>query len=94
MASRGNPEYMQFAHRTIMAAGRRVAAGDCADLARLRGLQASVNDAVDMAVTGLIAEGFSIGDIARELGISRQAVHQRYGVAITAGYARREAVAS
>lgn len=94
MAARGNAEYMTFAQRTIKAAGRRVAEGDVAELASLMELQQHVRDALDVAVQGLIAEGFSIGDIARHIGMSRQAVQQRWALTIQAGIAQRQAVAS
>lgn len=85
---------MTFAQRTIKAAGRRVAEGDVAELASLMELQQHVRDALDVAVQGLIAEGFSIGDIARHIGMSRQAVQQRWALTIQAGIAQRQQVAS
>jgi hypothetical protein len=74
-----NPDYIAFARRIIRAAGRRVAAGDVEGLADLLGLSAVLDHAVTQAVAGLRQHGYSWGEIANRLGISRQAAQQRWG---------------
>jgi len=73
-------EYVAFLHRVTMSGGRRVAGeGDPADLAELLELRATVDAAVLTAVRGLRERGWSWGQIAAELGVSRQAAQQAYG---------------
>lgn len=74
-----NDDYAAFARRVIRAHGRRVAAGDPDALAALVALAREVDAATGDAVTGLRAAGYSWGDIATRLGVSRQAVQQRWG---------------
>jgi hypothetical protein len=74
-----NDEYAAFARRIIRAHGRRVAAGDPDALVALLALAQEVSDATGEAVRGLRATGFSWEDIATRLGVSRQAVQQRWG---------------
>jgi hypothetical protein len=69
-------EFGKFAARIVRAYGRRIGDGD---LWALR-------DLVDQAVTDGVAAAreahdFSWTDVARELGVSRQAARQRYGKA-------------
>jgi len=71
-------DYAAFARRVIRAHGRR-AAGDPDALAALVALAREVDAATGDAVTGLRAAGYSWGDIAARLGVSRQAVQQRWG---------------
>jgi hypothetical protein len=74
-----NDDYAAFARRVIRAHGRRVAAGDPDALASLVALAREVDAATGDAVTGLRVAGYSWGDIATRLGVSRQAVQQRWG---------------
>jgi hypothetical protein len=75
-------EFGKFAARIVRAYGRRIGDGDLwalGDLVKLR-------DLVDQAVTDGVAAAreahdFSWTDVARELGVSRQAARQRYGKA-------------
>ena len=74
-----NDDYAAFARRIIRAHGRRVAAGDPDALVALVGLGRDVDAATTEGVTGLRAAGYSWGDIAGRLGVSRQAAQQRWG---------------
>ena len=73
-----NTEFTAFGRRVIRAAGRRVAAGDVDALPALAALAADVDAAITDAVTGLRAAGYSWGEIAARLGVTRQAAHQRW----------------
>ena len=74
-----NDEFAGFARRVIRAHGRRVAAGDPDALVALLALAREVSEATGEAVRGLRAAGYSWDDIAGRLGVSRQAVQQRWG---------------
>ena len=83
-ASRGsrqveNDEYVSFVGRVIRAAGRRIAAGDVETLPDLAGIARDLDAALVMAVKGLRDVGYSWDEIASRLGVSRQAVQQRWG---------------
>lgn len=73
-----NQDYAAFSRRVIRAAARRVAAGDVEELAHLFGLERELQRAIQTAVTGLRAQGYSWADIALRIGITRQAAHQRW----------------
>ena len=73
-----NDEFAAFSRRIVAAAGRRVAAGDVDALPELAALSAAVDAAITDAVTGLRAAGYSWGEIASRLGVTRQAAHQRW----------------
>lgn len=66
------------ARRFVRAIGRRIAEGDPEQLAELVRLQDTLDDAWRVAVDGLRAQGRSDTEIGRPLGISRQAVGQRW----------------
>ncbi|MBN9097011.1 MAG: hypothetical protein J0I49_02690 [Pseudonocardia sp.] len=74
-----NAEFTAFGRRIIRAAGRRIAAGDVEALPALAALSADLDAAIGDAVLGLRAAGYSWAEIASRLGVSRQAVHQRWG---------------
>lgn len=75
-----NTEFTAFARRIIRAHGRRVGDGDPVDLAELVGLAKDLDTVIDYAVRTMRANhGYSWADIARELGITRQAAQQRFG---------------
>ncbi len=78
-----NAEFTAFGSRVLRAAGRRVAAGDVDALPALAALSAEVDAAITTAVVGLRAAGYSWGEIAARLGVTRQAAHQRWST--TAG---------
>lgn len=80
-----NEEYAAFLRRGIRAMGRR-AACDVDALVLLRGLERDVDEALAAAVAGLHdgahfvdGAGFSYGEIAQRLGVTRQAVQKRWG---------------
>lgn len=75
-----NTEYLGFLRRAIRAAGKRVKAEDPSTLADLVKLQAELDAVIADAAKSLHDEHqFSWGDIAYELGVSRQAAFQRWG---------------
>jgi hypothetical protein len=73
------PEYAGFVRRSIRAHGRRVADADPEDLLDLLALHEVLDAAIEDAVRGQRAAGFSWAQIARPLGITRQAAQQRFG---------------
>lgn len=72
-------EYAAMLRRMIRAYARRVADADEADLAEMVALREQLEDAISIAVRGQRAQGHSWSYIARGLGTTRQAAHQRYG---------------
>ncbi len=74
-----NDEYGAFARRVIRAYARRIAAGDIEALAAMTVLANDLDQAISDAVTGLRTYGYSWAEIARPLGITRQAAQQRWG---------------
>jgi hypothetical protein len=76
---RETPDFAKAVKRMIRAQGRRVAAEDPENLAYLLELREAVNAAIDEAVAGQYAFGFSWTEIGRGLGITRQAARQMYG---------------
>lgn len=73
-----NSEFAAFGRRIIRAAGRRIAASDVDALPDLAALSADLDAAIGEAVLGLRAAGYSWGEIASRLGVTRQAAHQRW----------------
>jgi DNA-directed RNA polymerase specialized sigma24 family protein len=72
-------EYADFCRRVLRAYSRRVAQGDVESLVHLVDLSNEVDAAIRAAVSGLRRFGYSWGEIAKRLGVSRQAAHQRWG---------------
>ena len=70
-------DYAAFLRRSIRAMGRRVAEADPVALAQLCELRQALDAAEDEAMSGLAAQGFSYTEMARPLGITRQAARQR-----------------
>jgi hypothetical protein len=64
--------------RVVRAYSRRVAAGDIEALASMVTPAQDVEHAVQAAVIGLRAFGYSWTEVANRLGISRQAARQRW----------------
>jgi hypothetical protein len=73
-----NHDYAAFSRRVIHAAARRIAAGDVDELAHLLGLERELQCAIQIAVDGLRAQGYSWADIGLRIGITRQAAHHRW----------------
>jgi hypothetical protein len=88
-----NDEFTAFSRRVLRAAGRRVAAGDVDGLPDLAALAVALDAAISDAVVGLRAAGYSWGEIAARLGVTRQAAHQRWATG-TAGSSGSSGVAS
>lgn len=65
--------------RLIRAAGKRLAGYDPDQLPRLQALHRAVDDAMVTAVRGMRAQGITWVSIANELGVTKEAVVQRYG---------------
>jgi hypothetical protein len=74
-----NDEYARFLQRVIRAYSRRVASGDIDAISAMVRLQADLDQATREAITGLRGIGYSWADIGLRLGITRQAVQQRWG---------------
>lgn len=74
------PDYAAFVRRSIRAHGRRVGDADPEDLEQLLELREVVEEAIADAIAGQRANGFSWAQIARGLGVTRQAAQMRYGV--------------
>lgn len=75
-----NVEYARgFAGRVIRRLGERVAGCyEGEDLAALAALRADVDAALAVAVAGMRAQGCSWRVIGDELGMTRQAAHERF----------------
>jgi hypothetical protein len=74
-----NDDYAAFLRRVLRAYSRRIASGDIEALAYLAEIAEELHTVTCHAVTGLRAYGYSWADIARPLGITRQAAQQRWG---------------
>jgi hypothetical protein len=74
-----NDDYAAFARRVIRAYARRIATGDIEALTAMATLSNDLDQAINQAVTGLREYGYSWADIARPLGVTRQAAQQRFG---------------
>lgn len=79
-----NDEYAAFIQRVIRAYSRRVAAGDIEAIAEMTATARELDAAIQDAITGLRATGYSWADIAARLNITRQAAQQRWGSAASA----------
>jgi hypothetical protein len=73
-----NDEYAAFTRRVLRAYGRRIAGGDIDAIGDLDGLLGEVEAALSRAVSGLRDNGYSLAEIGLRLGVTRQAVHQRW----------------
>lgn len=74
-----NDDYMAFVGRIIKAGRKRIATADPEDLARWVALRNELDDAIGDAVRAQQAAGFSWAEIARPLGITKQAAFKRWG---------------
>jgi len=74
-----NSDYVAFAQRILGAYSRRVATGDVESLAHMVSLSDDINNAIQQAVNGLRAAGYSWTEIGARLGITRHAAQQRWG---------------
>ena len=74
-----NDEFGEFVARILRAYSVRVARGDIEALAHLWRLQGELDEAIETAVEGLRAEGWSWAEIGRRLGMTKQSAHERWG---------------
>jgi hypothetical protein len=74
-----NDEYAAFLRRVLRAYGRRIAAGDIDALVDMAAMADELESAMRLAVAGLRRVGYSWGEIAVRLGITRQGAQQRWG---------------
>jgi hypothetical protein len=74
-----NSEYAAFAQRILRAYSRRVASGDVESLAHMISLSHDIDNAIQQAVNGIRAAGYSWAEIGARLGVTRQAAQQRWG---------------
>ena len=77
-----NDEYAAFVRRVLRAYARRIANGDIDALRALNDIFDDVENALGRAVVGLRLLGYSWAEIGTRLGVSRQAVHQRWSETI------------
>ncbi len=91
-----NSDFDAFARRILRAYGRRVASGDVEALRALNTLSAELDATLRLAVAGLRGgeRPYSWQEIADRLGVSRQAVHLRYGDRSEAGRLDRRLIAA
>lgn len=79
MSYRETPDVARAVERLVRAIGRRVAADGIPEyLEELRRVERALDAAHREAVDGLRALGFSDTEIGRPLGVTRQAVRQRW----------------
>ena len=74
------PEYVRMLQRMMRAYARRVTQ-DCGDIEALAGLvdlATELEATTTLAIAGLRETGHSWAEIARVLGVTRQAAQQRY----------------
>jgi hypothetical protein len=74
-----NGAYAAFARRILGAYARRIATGDIESLTELTHLANDIDAAMQEAITGLRAFGYSWAEIGSRLGVTRQAAQQRWG---------------
>lgn len=75
---RSDEDVTEAIDRMVRALGRRIATADPDALRYLILIEESVAEAWSDSVAGLRESGFSDGQIGRELGVTRQAVAQRW----------------
>lgn len=74
-----NAKFAAFTRRILRAFARRVATGDIEALADMTQLATELDISIRTAVAGLRSSGYSWTEIADRLGVTRQAVHKRWG---------------
>lgn len=74
-----NKVFAGFVRRIIRAFGRRVGNGDVDALPDLLAARDAIDAAIGDAVVSLRLHGYSLSEIAARLGVSKQAVSQRWG---------------
>lgn len=71
-------EFLAFGRRILRAAGRRLAQADPDDLVAMIALRAELDTAIDHAVAGMRANGYSWAEIGTAVGMSKQAAYKRW----------------
>ncbi len=79
MSAKSLPQFGKVVTSMIRALGRRVATADTHNLMLLVEARDEVDRAIQMAVDGHRAMGFSWSEIGQGLGITKQAACQRFG---------------
>ena len=74
-----NDEFAEFARRVLRAYSCRIASGDIDALASFNALVSEADELLRTAIFCLRVRGYSWADIARRLGVTRQAAQQRWG---------------
>ena len=75
-------DYAAFAARIIRSLSGRVRDSDPESLRVFTDLRHELNAAEDQALIGLRAEGYTLAELARPLGVTKQAMFQRMRVAV------------
>jgi DNA-directed RNA polymerase specialized sigma24 family protein len=70
-------DYASFCRRIIRSLGQRVGDADPESLRYFQELRDLLTKAEDRAMVALTEAGYSCAEMARVLGVTRQAVHQR-----------------
>lgn len=73
-----NDEYAAFVRRVLKAYAARVALGDIDAVADMVAIARELDTLIQQSVDGLRAKGYSWSEIARRLGITKQAAHERW----------------
>lgn len=76
---RDHTAYFGMVRRVVRAAGKRAGRADPDDLAELVALREDLVLAIDMAVAGQRAAGYSWEQIGTALGMTRQSAQERWG---------------
>lgn len=74
-----NESFAKFVLSMTKRLGQRVAEADTAQLPYLQAVAAQADAALCHAVTELRANGYTWGEVGRDLGMTRQAAQQRFG---------------
>jgi hypothetical protein len=74
-----NSQYAAFARHILRAYVRRISAGDIDALPGMTALADEAQEALGWPVLGLRLHGYSWAEIGTRLGVTRQAVQQRWG---------------
>jgi hypothetical protein len=74
-----NDEYAAFVQRILRAYARRVADGDIEAMLSMTEVATEFDALIEQAAQGLHHYGYSWTEIGSRLGITRQAVQQRWG---------------
>lgn len=78
MAYRETSEVAIAVVRLIGSVGRRLADEDPTELEHLIAMEHALKEAYTVAVRGMRDSGFSDGEIGKQLGVTKQAIQQRF----------------